>query len=917
MAQSYTTQDGITLYEPGAVVSTRVVAGQGGIATAGVVTLVGEANEGPHWSKEADLDSNVFGPDQINDVLRKYGSGRLVDAYRALVAAANDPAIVGAVSAVKFVKTNDSAEAQAILSSAGIFNYATLSARLAGTPGNLIKYKIETSQAEVAPTTGLISYCPVPTTTPFALRVNGKDQKSISVSAFLSGPDFALAVEDVDAGILVSGGDLKAPLSGLTGINATAAAPSLDELTVTLQAGSQFSGDIQIGDTAVIPVSGQYGATVTSVLAGAADANAGSYIVTNIVNTASSAVLTLKAINVTGTLVGSSGAINVAEDDLLLFSQVEISNETGMERAVAQGLTPDWSTTSNDGTNAVLEITSTEEWTATPQVGDSFKLSTAFAGIASGFYIVTGSTSKTVSIARLSSGSAGTTGTETTAAAGFIVERPEIAGTGKSLEFDGDTSSFLKNSSGDDAGLSDSVIYSSAEQISATTISRNNIEDVFDAGGDIIVSIGTTKADAKVVIDDSKLEFFEGTTSVFEATYDQFKTMKDVVDFINSKADYSASLGSTRYANISPSTLDRGTYYISSTGWELGRIKADATSWLDEVNQSGLITAELTTQSGLPEGVTPEQFLSGGAKNGTTSLQVSQAFDALNFVETNFIVTCFSKDATDDIGTGETDSSSTYTIDAINALARNHVIAASALKAKKNRIALVSKSGSYADQKEAAGDVGSFRVGFSIQDCRLVNSQGQITTYQPWMSSVIAAGMQAAAGYKGIVKKFANVTGISHEAGDFNSKSQSQREDALRSGLLVMESVNTGGFRWISDQTSYTIDNNFVFNSLQAVYIADLMALSLINSFERVIVGQSIAEVSATAALGFLESELFNFKRLKWITSSDDAPKGWKNASIRVQGGVMSVNVEVKLAGLIYFVPINLAISEVTQEATQ
>jgi hypothetical protein len=277
----------------------------------------------------------------------------------------------------------------------------------------------------------------------------------------------------------------------------------------------------------------------------------------------------------------------------------------------------------------------------------------------------------------------------------------------------------------------------------------------------------------------------------------------------------------------------------------------------------------------------------------------------------------FSKDASEDIQAGETDSSSTYTIDAINALARNHAINSSKLKAKKNRMSFVSKSGSYADQKEAAGEINSFRVPFAIQDCRLVNSQGQITTYQPWMSAVIAAGMQAAAGFRGIVKKFANVNGISHEAGDFNSKSQGLREDALRSGLLIMEAVNTGGFRWVSDQTSYTVDNNFVFNSIQAVYISDLMALTLISSFERVIVGKSVAEITATAALGFLESELFNFKRLKWITSSDDAPKGWKNPSVRLQGGVMNVSVEVKLAGLIYFVPINLSISEVTQEATQ
>jgi hypothetical protein len=108
-----------------------------------------------------------------------------------------------------------------------------------------------------------------------------------------------------------------------------------------------------------------------------------------------------------------------------------------------------------------------------------------------------------------------------------------------------------------------------------------------------------------------------------------------------------------------------------------------------------------------------------------------------------------------------------------------------------------------------------------------------------------------------------------------------------------------------------------VFNSIQAVYLADLMTLSLIDAFDKVVVGQSVAEVSAAAALSFLQGQMYNFYRLKWIATSNDAPLGYKNASVRLVGGVMTVTVEAKLAGLIYFVPITLSISEVTQEAVQ
>ena len=121
----------------------------------------------------------------------------------------------------------------------------------------------------------------------------------------------------------------------------------------------------------------------------------------------------------------------------------------------------------------------------------------------------------------------------------------------------------------------------------------------------------------------------------------------------------------------------------------------------------------------------------------------------------------------------------------------------------------------------------------------------------------------------------------------------------------------------MSDQLTYSVDNNFVYNSLQAVYVADLMALTLIQNFDLAVVGKSVAEVSAAAALAFLDSQMFNFLRLRFIAPSDDAPKGYKNATVKLTGGVMQIYLEAKLAGLIYFVPIQFEISQVEQSASQ
>jgi hypothetical protein len=319
--------------------------------------------------------------------------------------------------------------------------------------------------------------------------------------------------------------------------------------------------------------------------------------------------------------------------------------------------------------------------------------------------------------------------------------------------------------------------------------------------------------------------------------------------------------------------------------------------------------------NGLPEISSLYSFLSGGSKGGTTSAAAVAAVDACQEIDTNFITPLFSKDATEDMASGDTESSSTYVVDAINAYVKAHVIVMSALEMRKNRLAIGSKSASYSACKDAAGQLSSFRFGLTFQDVKNVSSDGTIVQYQPWMAAVLATGMQAAAGYKGIVKKFANCSGVVKS--DFNSTNPGMVKDALKAGLLVLEKVSTGGFRWVSDQMTYSVDSNFVYNSLQAVYLADLMVLSLIQKFDRAVVGQSVAVISTAAALSILEGEMFDFLRLKWIAQSDDAPKGYKGAVVKITGGVCKISCEVKLAGLIYFVPISFQISQVSQSASQ
>jgi hypothetical protein len=633
--------------------------------------------------------------------------------------------------------------------------------------------------------------------------------------------------------------------------------------------------------------------------------------------------MTLKKINSpSGMALGSaSGTILAAQRDTILYKSINIRNMSGSNRRAAHGQTGNFVSVIS-GPNVTL--TAPANWTQQPQTGDIFKTAATFAGITTGFYSVVSSSANTVTMVRLSTGSAGSSNTTNVVTAisdssePFKFSRPAIDGLGKSLELSGALTSVFKDpATQSTAAQINTLMTSASESKNTTSFSRGTTSENFTTGGEIAMRAGSSLANPTMQVLSDRIDFYTGATLVFSASYKQFSTMQNMADYINSQTGFSASLTSAKYSTMNPSSLDDGTYgLLSSISASPARIKIDAFRFNAAVNQSTLVTAATASQSGLPETITPAQFLSGGAKNGTTSAQAVAAIDACEKLDTNFIVPLFSRDAADDVTDGLTESSSTYSVDAINAYLQAHVIKMSSVKMRKNRIAIVSKSSDYESVKNAAGELVSYRVAMAFQNVRAVNTAGQIAEFQPWMTACIAAGMQAAAGYKGIVKKFANVSGVMSQS-DFDASSPGDLEDALSAGLLIMERVNTGGTRWVSDQTTYSVDNNFVYNSLQAVYLADLITLSLIQTFDRAVVGKSVAEISAAAALSVLEAAMFDYLRLRWIAPSDDqAPKGFKNASVKLTGGVMNISVEVKLAGIIYFVPIALAISEVQQSAS-
>jgi len=810
MTIQYVDQDG-TLVIPGGYAKWSVSPSNNGLATRGVVCLVGEAAMGNSYSEEeSGLGGASFGPGQFKSVALQYGSGPLVDAFRVACNPSRDPAIRGAPTRIICVKTNTGTKATGTFTGA----YAVARAKSAGAWGNLISCQVTAAVAEVVPsiTSGFIY---LDDTESISLAANGGtavvlDVTGITPAAFVTDNAAALAAED----IALTGGVKSQPALGLVMVTAGVVAVG-NVITISLTGGTWSS---QPATGAILEIAD------TSPITGGSNQNSGQYIVTSSSTTGlvATKIIDLDGATLTPPVTIAPGA--TADVGLLdAYSQLVFTNAAADVPGLGRTLT-----LYRDGTSASAHLFQS----ATPVTASQFITST------------------------------------TEAARNILVNR-----------------------------------------------SVDSLSESFRVGGNIVMSIGRVGVSAiPVVVGAVDINF---NSSEFVIVKTDLATLGDLAARINAQPNWYATVPAA-FRSLPLSVLDQGTFDarqngVVSTG--PARVKKDAYDVAAKLATSRGIELVTAPTAGMPA-VQATFFLAGGAKGATTDLAVAAALEAAGQTRCNFVVPLFARDATSDIADGLTDAASTYTIDGINSYVSEHVTAYSKFKKRRPRQGFCSKKTTFALAQTAAQTLANPRLLMGFQDVVALGANGT-QWFQPWMGSVVAAGMQAAGFYQPVFNKAIAITGVTQAAGDFDCQDDDQVEVALSAGLSVIRERDGGGFAFVSDQTTYTVDGNFVYNSVQAQYISDLISQTVAQRMELAFVGRSFADVSASAALSYLKGIMADLKRLKLITSSDDAVEGYRNAVITISPPAMRVSAEVKIASGLYFCVVDFLMSETTQVASQ
>lgn len=383
-----------------------------------------------------------------------------------------------------------------------------------------------------------------------------------------------------------------------------------------------------------------------------------------------------------------------------------------------------------------------------------------------------------------------------------------------------------------------------------------------------------------------------GTASPLSLPKAQFATIQQLVDYINTKTNYAATVVDSSQKNQPLSVLDT----VSAVDILAGPYTAlrDLQDIKDFFADSGLVDFTATATKGLPDNVS-KNFLAGGAKGASSNAAITAAYDALMKSRVNFVVPLFSRDATADITAGSTDASSTYTIDSIHVGARTHVSQTASVKGKKERQAFLAFRGSFDNAKVKSFNLANGRCALMFQNVDVADANGDIVTSSPHMLAVINAGMRAAAvvGLPLTFKK-ANVNGFSMDANDFDPEVDG--DEAIDANLTFLEKAPGGGFRFVIDNSTYgQVKDAWIWARPGVIYAADTACFAIRLNVETFI-GQRNSDVTPETVKNLLISVMDGL-RTSGIIVPDAASggKGYTALSVNFKGNIINTSVTLVL----------------------
>lgn len=404
-------------------------------------------------------------------------------------------------------------------------------------------------------------------------------------------------------------------------------------------------------------------------------------------------------------------------------------------------------------------------------------------------------------------------------------------------------------------------------------------------------------------------------------------TIKELVDFINAQTGFAATLNSVSKSVKKANELDPDTAVnVKTAAVDLRRIQHEI---LDLINSSARVSATLAATP--VDGIVAEatSALVGGALGASINTSFANGFAASLAKDYNVLLPAISRDASEDIADadlGFTDASSTYDIASVMAAADSHLRLRGSVQNRREAQGMGGvRKAAKADAFAFIANVGSELMQITMQDLVVLDATSTLVVKQPHVMAAAMAGIRLGTEVgEPLTHKFIATSQIGHiidpstlqESGDFNSALDST--EAIINGVTFVQSAQ-GGFRIVVDNTSYGIDNSFVFNRGSVLEASFFTFRVLRETVEQIFVGGKVANGAASSIKEAVRNKLreLNQPDVNIITSSDDAPEGYVEETfvVEVSGNVATVAVEFKPVQGLDFVLFSFTLGDISQSA--
>jgi len=379
-------------------------------------------------------------------------------------------------------------------------------------------------------------------------------------------------------------------------------------------------------------------------------------------------------------------------------------------------------------------------------------------------------------------------------------------------------------------------------------------------------------------------------------------TLQELVDRINDVANWTAVV----LSQSPDGDADQLDYYNAMQVKDVaGVLKRDIRDTVDTVNSLSQY-AEATKISNVYKELktySAKKFFIGGTDGSSVNADWADAFEALKEERINVVVPLISKDQ------------GALSVDSINASAAAHAAYGWSTVGRNERHAFVSKLGTKDEFKDAARATNSAFVSMVGQQVEVLDRFGTLSFLDPHAFACICAGLRAGAEVgEPLTHKLIRVNNMRVLDGSWNPKKD--YAEMIEAGCLIGEALDSGGFRVILGNTTYSKDANFVFNRESVVQAAGYVAYDIRINLEAVFTGTKARTGTAEAVANFIRARMSTYLAADIIVGDDlNNGLGFKNLNVVVEGNTAVVNISITPVQGIDFILPTIYLSDIRQSA--